>query len=116
MSIASREAFETNHEVVGVVALETIVSRVRPVLTGMDRTVYPGSNNWKRGIMRGDEMVYITIAGNNVWGGETHSGGCVSSYEKIGYHSGSVDFIAGAIASDCPVYAYCEDGWRRVES
>jgi hypothetical protein len=59
-------------------------------------------------------MEYITITGNNVWGGWSKSGGSVQSYEKIGYHTGSGTWLGGAVSAGCPVYCYCEDGWRQV--
>jgi len=80
-------------------------------MVGADR---PNQAAYDKGVAYADEMVYLAIAANNVWSGQASNGGYVSSYEKIGYHAGSVDFIIGAMAGGCPVYAYHDGGWHRV--
>lgn len=67
--------------------------------------------HYARGIKAGREHNGVTVADNNVWGGQTRDGGCTSSYEKIGYHAGSVDFILGVLDSGCPVRAYYDGQW-----
>jgi hypothetical protein len=74
--------------------------------------------NFKRGEDLGDEADYVTISVNNVWGGRTTHAlgytGHISSYERIGYHSGSNDFIAGVLRSGCPVFVYHADAEDRI--
>ena len=64
------------------------------------------SDHFARGVATAFKMEYITIAVNNVWGGRSKDSGSVSSYEKIGYHSGSTDFIRGVLYAGCPVKVY----------
>lgn len=64
------------------------------------------TNDFERGQKTGAEMEVCTIAINNVWGGRTKSGGHVSSYEKIGYHAGSVEFIRGVLDAGCKIVKY----------
>ena len=64
------------------------------------------TNDYDRGSTDGANMTVCTIAINNVWGGWTKTGGSVASYEKIGYHAGSLDFIRGVFDSGCPVRKY----------
>jgi len=72
-------------------------------------------SNYDRGLKTGNEMKEVTIALNNVWGGRSKDGGHVSSYEKIGHHAGSVEFLDGVLASGYPVRQYVEvDG--RIDS
>lgn len=58
----------------------------------------------QRGIQIGNEHEYITIAVNNVWGGRTKDDGQTQSYEKIGYHSGTYDFLKGLCDSNVTIY------------
>ena len=101
----------------GVVSLEAVLQRAANVLTGEVMTVPPvnqdGGLQFKRGEDQGDEADYITISCNNVWGGSIHrrSGSnayncSISSYERIGYHSGTNYFMAGILRSGCPVFVY----------
>ena len=62
--------------------------------------------NFARGVDVADEMESVTIAVNNVWGGTSKNGGSVTSYEKIGYHAGSIDFIKGVLSTGCPVKVF----------
>ena len=64
------------------------------------------NTSFTRGVEAGESMEYVAIAVNNVWGGRAKDGGCVSSYEKIGYHTGSTDFIRGVLSTGCPVKVY----------
>lgn len=60
--------------------------------------------HFKRGIEAGLSHRTISIAMNNTWGGKTRKDdGCTSSYETIGYHAGSVEFLDGVLATDCNV-------------
>ena len=65
-------------------------------------------SHFDRGFEAGKEHEEISIALNNTWGGRTKSGGHTSSYEKIGYHAGSVEFLDGVLASGCPVKKYAK--------
>jgi len=107
-------SFESNHTVVGDVALETIVRRRKPVWGRLELSPLERDANYARGVNYAGEMEYIAIAVNNVWGGRAKDGGSVTSYEAIGYHAGADRMILGAIESGCAVFAYCDDGWRRV--
>jgi len=71
---------------------------------------HDGQAHFDRGVGTAGDMERISIAVNNVWSGRSKDGASVSSYEKIGYHAGSVDFIRGVLAADCPVYVYRWDG------
>ena len=94
---------------VGTITLNDVVARVGkgfPTSPGMgDERYNEGLNN---------NFDYFTIAINNVWGARANDNGSVSSYEKIGYHAGSIDFVRGILDSGCPAYCYCDDGWRRI--
>jgi hypothetical protein len=106
---------EMKNEVVGVVSLEWVLKRATNVLTGTFMQVPPlhcdDNSNFKRGEELGGAD-YVTISVNNVWGGCTTSMvfddcvGHISSCERIGYHSGSADFMAGVLRSGCPVFVY----------
>jgi hypothetical protein len=52
------------------------------------------------------EYTEFSIAINGVWSARTKSGGCVSSYERIGYHAYSADLLQAALDSDCAIYVY----------
>lgn len=72
-----------------------------------------------RGVETGNDMEYVTIATNNVWGGRTKSGGSVTSYEKIGYHAGTSGFMLGVLSTGCTVRVATADWtgdlvWRRL--
>jgi len=69
---------------------------------------------YQRGLQDGPTFRSVTIAVNNVWGASCRDGGNLSSYEKVGYHAGSVDFIKGILDSGCPVRVY-RDGWVGLE-
>lgn len=66
--------------------------------------------HYARGLSQGNEMESITIAVNNVWGGRAKDGASVQSYEKIGYHAGSTDYIRGVLSSGCPVRVFRATG------
>lgn len=69
---------------------------------------------YSRGRADGPTFLEVTIAVNNVWGADCRDGGTLSSYERIGYHAGSVDFIRGVLDSGCPVRVY-RNGWQQLE-
>ena len=88
----------------GYTTLETILKRTKDVLTGkVMRPSFKG-DDFDKGITQAEEMDYVIIDSNNVWGGPTKDGGWLFSYERIGYHRGSADFAAGLIEAGCPVY------------
>ena len=69
------------------------------------------TKDYDRGLTDGAAMEVCTIAINNVWGGRRKDGGHVASYEKIGYHAGSLDFIRGVFDAGCRVVKYfVQDG------
>ena len=72
--------------------------------------------HFERGQKTGAEMEYVSIAVNNVWGGLTKSGGHVASYEKLGYHTGSLEFIRGVFAVGCRVVKYSWQEGKVVEA
>jgi len=63
-------------------------------------------DNFERGVKTGNEAESVSIAVNNVWGARMKNGGHCSSYEKIGYHAGSVSFLLGIVSTHCPVHVY----------
>ena len=78
------------------------------------QTFNTDSEAFAKGVGYADEMEYVSIPVNNVWGGRAKDGGSVSSYEKVGYHAGSVDFIVGVLCGGCPVYVYRADDDSRI--
>ena len=72
------------------------------------------TSDFERGQKTGAEMSVVTIAINNVWGGRTKTGGHVSSYEKIGYHAGSVEFIQGVLDAGCKIVKYFVDPDNKI--
>ena len=70
--------------------------------------------SYRKGREDGPTFMVVSIAANNVWGASCRDGGNLSSYERIGYHAGSVDFIKGVLDSGCPVRVY-RDGWYELE-
>ena len=108
MTIATKEF---DRPVVGTVTVDEILSRARPVWVG---ATCNNKEHFNRGIASADDMDYLTISINNVWGGRASNGASIQSYERIGYHNGSDCWLAGALSSGCPIYACCEDGWRKV--
>lgn len=107
-----------NPMVVGTLTVEQVVSRERSVMSGKVMPIDRTSDKYAEGIKYANEMEYMTISVNNVWGGATVNGGFVSSYEKIGYHTGSADWFAGVVASGCPVFVAGFENdkltWRKV--
>lgn len=81
--------------------------RLRRILRGM--LPKTGTTDYFRGIKKGKTSAYVNVAVNNVW-----SDNCISSYEKIGFHTGSADFISGVLDSGCPVYVHRDDGQYRL--
>ena len=96
-------------QVEGLITLEAVLLNTQNALTGKVMPITREGARYTDGKEQGRCADYITIAINNVWGGyDTRSGypGSISSYECIGRHSGSVDFITGVLDSGCPVYVY----------
>ncbi len=83
-------------------------------ISGFDDLAIMGDSrknaHFNRGVETADEMESVTIAVNNVWGGRLKNGGSSQSYEKIGYHAGSTDFIRGVLAAGCPVRVFRATG------
>jgi len=76
------------------------------------------SNNehYQRGIRTGNECVCITISLHDVWSGEGKNGASIQSYERIGYHTGSIDFLSGVLSTDCEVFRFVKtaDGVEKI--
>lgn len=70
------------------------------------------ASHYERGQRTASECVYITISVNNVWGGRTKDGGALYSYEKIGYHSGSVEFLRGAYEAKAEIRVYRTEDYK----
>ena len=109
-----REVFDG--EVVGTVTIKQVADRI-----SVENRYFANRNGqagYDRGLKDAGEMDYVTISLNNVWGGRA-GGGSVQSYERIGYHSGSVDWLLAMVTEQCPVYCAWDTGngyeWRRVE-
>ncbi len=83
-----------------------LVSVTQGVLTGLTMTAEGNDARFAEGVDMGNQCVYVSVAVNNVWGAQALNGGCITSYERIGYHAGSVDFINGVLSTDCPVVVY----------
>lgn len=69
-------------------------------ITEYDRKQY------EKGMKYGLESNYITISVSNVWECSLKNGGSVSSYETIGYHSGTHALLRGFIDSGCSIKVY----------
>lgn len=65
---------------------------------------------FEKGVAYGRNVEELTIALNNTWGAKLKSGGMVTSYEKIGYHVGSVEFLNGVFSTGVPVYRWVDEG------
>lgn len=65
-------------------------------------------SDFDRGVKVGNEATKVTIALNNTWGAKLKNGGSATSYEKIGYHAGSVDFLDGVLSTGVPVVQFIE--------
>ena len=73
-------------------------------------------NHFARGVAQGTEILAhggtFTVAINRVWGArwkEKNISASISSYEKIGYHTGSEEFYKGVLSTGCRVVEYVED-------
>jgi len=107
-----RETFD--RPVVGVMSLGEVVARRKGAMGGAVMPITRAGKRYADGKDYANQLAYMTLSDSNCWSGPTNNGGWCSSYECIGYHSGSVDFLAGALDAGCAVYAHCEDGWRVV--
>ena len=88
------------------ITLLEVVTATHHVLTGLRMEVEGNAQRFADGARIGNESKYVTIGTNNVWGASGKNDSSTVSYERIGYHSGSVDFIAGVLSTDCPVIVY----------
>ena len=96
-------------QVEGLITLEAVLLNAQNALTGKVMPITRQGARYDDGKETGHDADYITLSVSNVWGGKTTSSGYpghISSYERIGYHPGSVDFITGVLDSGCPVYVY----------
>lgn len=57
----------------------------------------------------GKSALTVSFDHRGVWGATLRNGGCVTSYEGIGYHALTSDFLAGILASKCRVVVYRRD-------
>ncbi len=92
------------------ITLSEVIGDVRHALTGTIMSSGDDVDRFNDGVVVGNNAERVTIAINNVWGARNKDNSNTPSYEKIGYHSGSVDFITGVLKSGCPVIAYRADG------
>jgi hypothetical protein len=88
------------------ITLSQVLSDTQHELTGLTMASEGNRERFNDGLTTGANADSVSIAVNNVWGARNKDGSHTGSYEKIGYHSGSVDFIAGVIESGCPVVVY----------
>lgn len=86
--------------------LDDVLKGARGALSGKVMVPEGNAARYADGVDTGNDSVSVSIGINNVWGANTKDGGCVSSYERIGYHSGSVDFIDGVLSTGCPVVVH----------
>ncbi len=96
----------------GTITLADLVERCRASFDSRDDL-----SAFDRGVDTGNDLEYMTIAENNVWGGRTKSGGSVTSYEKIGYHTATSGFMLGVLSTGCEVRVATADSnghlvWR----
>jgi hypothetical protein len=69
----------------------------------------------EKALETGAGAVRITIAVNDTWGACRKDGGSTSSYEKLGYHSGTRELMAGFLESGTPIEVYRHGtGWIRI--
>ena len=90
------------------ITLIKVLRATQHCLTGLVMTVEGNKERREDGINIGLCSDYVSIGINNVWGASGKDGSRTSSYERIGYHTGSVDFIGGVLSTGCPVYVYRE--------
>lgn len=87
------------------------------------RTDYPHDKvpermqaNYERGLAEGKSCERFTISCRSVWS-SSRPGSVTSSYEGIGYHCGTADFLRGILDSGCEVWVfrYGQDGGKRIK-
>lgn len=69
---------------------------------------------YREGLAWSAKAVRITIGINSVWGATLKDGGTLTSYEGIGYHSGTADLLRGFLDGPAEVVVYRHDGSRTV--
>jgi len=101
--------------VVGAVTISQVAERISP-----ENRYFAGRGGEEgraRGAKDAGEYDYVTISLGNVWGASAGNAS-VQSYEKIGYHAGSIGWLNGIVSDGCPAYvAWSVPGgyeWRRV--
>ncbi len=92
------------------ITLSEVLGATQHCLTGQIMTVEGNKERRADGIETGNCSDYVSIGTNNVWGALGKDDSRTSSVERIGYHTGSVDFIIGVLSTDCPVYVYRQVG------
>lgn len=71
-------------------------------IDGMDY----GLKQYQTGLATGQRAERITIGERGVWGAKMKDGAILTSYEGIGYHSGTAPLLRGFIDSGCPIVVY----------
>ena len=85
------------------ITLEQVVQDTRGALSGKVLGCTGCEARFADGVAVGKRSKSVTIALNNMWSAKGKDASRTQSYERIGYHGGSVDFLAGVFASGCPV-------------
>lgn len=87
-------------------------------VTGYDSKFSQERKDAKRmeGYKLGLTLVRFSIGENGVWSGQPKDGGHLMSYERIGYHSLTSEFLAGILDSGCEVWVYRRNsGPKRIK-
>jgi hypothetical protein len=61
---------------------------------------------YQKGLALGLASLYVSIACNSTWGASGKDGSSTHSYEGIGYHANTADFLRGIIDSGVPIVVY----------
>jgi hypothetical protein len=73
-------------------------AQVKKWRTPMD-TEQGGKDAYDRGMRTGSGLAEFHISIGGVWSGSTMSGGHCQSYETLGYHANTAEFMRGVIES-----------------
>jgi hypothetical protein len=76
--------------------------------TDYDCRFGPESKSAKQrdGYVTGLSLQRFAIGQNGVWCGVPKDGGSLISYERIGYHALTAQFLQGILDSGCPIVVY----------